>query len=134
VDDESKIIAEALEVLPASIRADYHGIAYLKAQTVSDLPRADQVRAIARHVRYRSRVDRRSSSLEVLPRIDESACDPAAAAELKDAIGSLLLEDQAIISLILAGFTHREIGKITRTSAATITRRLKRLRPFQGAD
>jgi hypothetical protein len=132
--DESKIIAEALEALPAPIRADFSGIAYLKAQTVSDLPRDEQVRAIRNHVQYKARVGRRSSALEILPRIDGAASDPAAIAELKDTIGSLLLEDRAIIALILAGFNHREIGKITRTSASTICRRLKRLRPFQGAD
>jgi hypothetical protein len=121
------IIAEALAWLPPSVRADFAGAAFIKLQSLAgDLPRAEQVRAIATHIRTQYRREVRSRAL------DAAAHERPAAtvddAELADTLAAMDPRDRGIVAMILAGNTRREAAAALALSPATLCRRIQRLR------
>jgi hypothetical protein len=126
--DLPPIIAAALEWLPTPVRADYAGAAFLKLQTLAgDLHHADQVRAVASHVRTLYRKERRSSALDPSAH-DRPSLDPAGEDELAETLAALAPTDRGIIAMILAGHGRTETACALSISPATLCRRLQRIR------
>ena len=124
--EQLAVIAEALQSLPPEDRDDLMGEAFLTLTTVMDRPRAAQVLAIRRHAEYIRRRDGRPQA-GALPEL--GADDPSlAAVDLRDELSRLSPTDRSICTMILAGYTHREIGASLALSPATIGRRLRALR------
>lgn len=128
--DDDAIISQALATLPEKTRAEYLAAAWLKLKALVDGSAAEKIVKLASHLKYLRMRDRQQYA------IDASTPAPTTitALELRDEIASLSIKDQGIVSLIIAGFTVDEIAAVLGSSAATISRRMQRIRESADAN
>lgn len=128
--DQLAIIAEALKVLPARVRDDYQGIAYLKLAELSGVDPQAQIKSLKTHVLHRFHRDR-PRTLELIDRATRPTVDLA---EMRDELSRLSPTDRTIVMLIAASCTWKEVSEATGIPTRSIARRLRAIRERANAD
>lgn len=124
--NEIELITKALKCLPHSIRDEYMGEAweYLQGLTGSD---TEKLLKLRRWLENKSRRETKPQ-MASLPATLEQPYEGYEEVEVADTLKHLSKEDAALISLLIAGYTYREIANRRKVSASTVSRKVKALR------
>ena len=137
--EQLAIIARVLQVLPAGVRDDFAGAAWIKLQELLGAGRGadDVLTALRDHLTYTYRKDRFSKAVDSHDGVIDDRnhiADIEARDELRNLMASLEPTDRAILALIMAGNSRSEAAGILGLSPSTIARRLQRIREAHHED